>query len=58
MTEPAADIPAEPDWARRHAVNMVTDLSWLIGAAQGAGIDVPTRITDDLLAAVNWLATS
>lgn len=42
--------------ARSWAVLLMNDLAWLVGAAQQSGIDVPTRITDDLQEAVSWLA--
>lgn len=43
--------------ARAWAVVLMNDLSWLIGAASQAGIEVPGRIGEDLQEAVSWIAS-
>jgi hypothetical protein len=50
------DETPPPDVGRRHLVALVTDLSWLIGASQQAGVMVPTRIEDHLDDTIRWLA--
>lgn len=42
--------------ARRHMINLAADLSWLMGASQQTGVDLPQRMHDHLDDTVNFLA--
>jgi hypothetical protein len=42
--------------ARSWVVLLISDMSWLVGMAEGSGNTVPPRITDDLGEAISWLA--
>lgn len=54
--EPADYLQAHLTTARRHMVILATDLSWLMGGSQAAGVDVPQRINDHLADAIAYLA--
>lgn len=66
MSDETDDKPENPEsyegaaqraaTARSWVVVLISDMSWLVGAAEGSGSEVPTRITDNLREALNWLS--
>lgn len=42
--------------ARAWVMLLISDMSWLVGAAEGSGTQIPTRITDDLQEALAWIS--
>lgn len=51
-----ATAKAQAASARAWVVLLMSDLSWMVGCAEGGGTQVPDRITDDLREALSWLA--
>jgi hypothetical protein len=52
-----AALKARATTARSWVVLLISDISWLVGSAEGSGNIVPPRITDDLQEALSWLSS-